>query len=230
MLMFNPDFSGIPDRSILLPEAAFQTVPTAFGIPRANFEETLERNAAETGGARKAAQLLLEQSPAIIYYISVQAQAEAGKDNIAPDDLVGFNDHGGGTESNHRLLVRGQIDGQPADFTLYSPPSDGQPNTEFRHADFASLVYPPAGLAQGLPNELKSAATRKEGGRPYHYLIGDPDARAHFIQHLLDAGFSFNREPYPMEMLFDNTVYTGPKVAWPKEHFQPQIDQLNGSH
>jgi len=179
-----------------------------FGWPEGTLEASLANLASKRAGKgiNGAVSLLLNEAAAVVYHIDIGELAR----KIRADDefaykgvgaLLGFNDHGGGSESGHKILVNdfGTANGQ---FVLYSPPTNHyEPtSTTFYQCDFTFMTSPP--VARSFPkrttsNILKTADAADHWGRNFHefYLVGDQEVPAQFIDKFRDIGFGFSNGP-----------------------------------
>ncbi len=165
--------------------------------------------------------LLMTKSAVALVHVDITKQR---KSYIPDDDRmryedndqpIGFNDHGGGSESRFKILLNGSPEEFDMQYVLYSPPDkEGNPsNIAFHKADFTFLSWEPKGPYKGVghvPNPLKtSGAHSYRGASSYqYYIFGGPDVPRQVYEKFSEAGFGFKLEPYTHDISAPEGVMT----------------------
>jgi hypothetical protein len=232
------------DCSFLIPEpSAREVFDNTDWFPVEATETLLEeqqRNNPSNAGVTEAVRLMLSESAVAIQFVDISAPADWVPHENPPSfkrsTQLGFNDHGGGSESAHRILINRYVEGQePEQYVLFSPPEEtGEPsNLVFHNSDFTFLTLASNGCYPydiHLPNPLKTGgqAGQTYGRNHYNFfLFGGSEVPYEFAQTFVNAGFSFNGEPYDMEK-YDKLKLGRPKMRylWPDGQFAEQIANL----
>ncbi len=189
-------------------------------------------------GVLSAVRLLLQESAVSIAYVNTEEvhTEEIGTDRfdfLKASELLGFNDHGGGSESDYKILL--QDVSQKEQYVLYSPPlTKGlSANLSFRAADFTYLSEIPYGAGYAdVPNPMKTAGQARRFGRSSYtfMLFGTAETPDNFIDTFHRIGFTFHAEPYAEEELATLRVIASNMPssvdAWPGGQFEWQLSQL----
>ena len=240
-------------RPVLISADEISEVPIAQGYKVETLEAAIETKTVDEtyrDGVFEAAELMLRESAVVVQYNDIN---DPGK-SIWEDDpqrfkrsklLLGFNDHGGGSESGFKLLLNSFFDGEePTQHMLFSPPEeDGSTsNLTFRQADFTMPCMEVGRKYTTIPNPLKTSGAALYRGRKFYdfWLIGDDTTPQRFSEAFKDAGFNF--EPTPFELDKDSyrhlrrledkatANFVGPRVMnWPGDQFAIQIEQLRAA-
>lgn len=170
-------------------------------------------------GAFEAAELMLSEPGVVVSFVNATSRGSRIWDDSderykRPECLLGFNDHGGGSESHHKILLN-RFGGRSrsGQYVLWSPPAeDYRPSsTTFYKADFTFLTHEPITVRgkfeKTVPNPLKTlepAATMQRPNSNYNfYLVGNRADRSSLVRAFRAAGFTFL--PRPLDY---NTEYT----------------------
>ena len=204
------------ENPFLVPDSDIQDTRSLQGYPLEVWDELVADRA--TGqpyrhGAFAAAELMLSEPGVEIYFVDAHSRgekvwSESVERDKGPSHLLGFNDHGGGSESAHRILLnrfsgRGDRSGQ---YVLFSPPGETyEPtSTTFYRADYADLTAEPDEADRyetSVPNPLKTLEQAALMERPddnyLFYLVGGRAHRESLVAAFRAAGFTF--APRPME-------------------------------
>jgi hypothetical protein len=192
-------------------------------------------------GILDAARLVLSESAVVIQFIDTSELAEWVPRGYPPSfkakGQIGFNDHGGGSESHFRILLNRHVEGGPVEqYVLYSPPDEySRPSSKtFHRASFTFPADEPAGLEYEtyLPNILKTHAAASRQGRHFHdfFLFGDSSTPILFSQIFERIGFSFNEQPYTHEEMNKLKHISRQnrhlQIKWPGSQFSAEVARI----
>jgi len=219
----------------------------AFGYRTEVFDAAVDQKVnvgAYRNGIYEAVGLILTEAAVAIQFVD---QADPGKPIregeepfIRPRMQLGFNDHGGGSESHFRILLNRPDDESSTQYVLYSPPTeDGLPsNLTFHRSDLGFLTYEPSldyRRPGQVPNALKTGGACSYWGRSNFefYIVGDSTVPAQFANTFERIGFSFVNKPYDRERLVGirrnegnmPSDYPG-RFLWPVNQFREQLAKL----
>jgi hypothetical protein len=239
---------------LLLPDGEIEGTRGPFGYPIETWDAAVEARRSSNDardGVFEAAELMLREAAVAIYFVDIDDPGRAIREGERPlfrggKMMLGFNDHGGGSESRYKILLNCFPDGEdPAQFVLYSPPKeDGSPsNTTFHRADFTYLNFEPGKIARrNVPNVLKTCDEAVKLSREYYqfYVIGRLDIPQRLPGAFAAAGFDFADTPYDDDMLYEyrrlERIHKeklepegryGP--VWPSGQFSAQIKKLRSA-
>ena len=221
---------------------------SVFGFPRDAIWSAAEAKDGARNGVFEAAEIMLREAAVVVQHIDVSDQGhevhiDPGRPYVQPGNIIGFNDHAGGSESSYKLLVNCYFDGEePSQYVLYSPPEeDGSPsNLTFRRSDFTFLDWAAEGTRERhIPNNLKTYSIAHQLGRNFYefYILGDHTVPTQFAEVLKAAGFSFEPEPFEtfgdeirrlhdLEYAYEKDTIEPRALRWPKDQFAGQIALL----
>jgi hypothetical protein len=193
---------------VLLPDGEIEGNGSAFGYPVQAWDDAIEATISNKGlkdGALEAAELMLQEAAVAVFFVNYANPGRPIREGEepsfrGPEMLLGFNDHGGGSESNYKILLNLFSNKVPAQYVLYSPPEkDGSPsNTTFHCADFGLPVLEPQRIVrQNVPNVLKTCDEAMKRRRDYYefYLVGQDDAPQRLVDAFTALGFDFLDTP-----------------------------------
>lgn len=231
-------FAGRP---YLIADSDIPETARAFGYPTEVWDETTQRKLAAgyRHGAFEAAELLLSRPAVEIQFVDANDPGTPlGSSETMPTKrpqvTLGFNDHGGGSESGYKILLnmlRGRDAGQ---YVLVSPPQadSTRSNTTFYRGDFTFPSQAPFGDARqgrpvfhdGVPNPLKTygaASNLGQDGYKY-YLVGQRNYGCTLVAAFRAAGFRFVQRPMDFDTEYMETMGIYPSKsqiytdkAWP---------------
>lgn len=232
-------------RPLLLSRSELSINSDPFESAEASFGDAIRQKTAEgtyRHGVYAAAELLLRESAVAIQYVDV---ADTSTWHTRSGLQLGFNDHGGGSESGFKLLLNRFTDEEAAaQYVLYSPPAadNTASNTVFHRAAFSFLEWEPHGLEypSRVPNPLKTAGACQIRRRSDYdfYLVGGSSVPCQLGAAMEAAGFSFDTTPYDEATL--HALRTDADTArgrlsyrefhnWPGQQFAAQIALLQAA-
>lgn len=197
-------------------------------------------------GVKRAVKLLLTESAVVIKFVNTDVMEPYWEGETprytAPCNLA-FNDHGGGSESQFKILLnRHQPDADPTQQVLYSPPNaDGSAsNTTFHRSSLTFLDREPNGLEyeEAIPNSLKTGDAAQYYGRSEYdfFLFGNSSTPERFSQVFEQIGFKFEDTPYEgIKVVEFNALRDAAHERlsaeeydhWPHDQFARQLAILN---
>ncbi|PJA91166.1 MAG: hypothetical protein CO135_02675 [Candidatus Levybacteria bacterium CG_4_9_14_3_um_filter_35_16] len=196
------------ERSILIPKGEIKEVPNAFGYPIEVWNCTIEKKRGESkdcDGVFLAAELMLGQAAVVVEFVNKDDPGEPIREGEKtfykrPSLLLGFNDRGGGSESDYKILLNCFDEENPGTYVLFSPPNEeGLPsNLTFHLADFTFLTFESSNTRDDIPNSLKTYEVATQMDRSFfeYYLVGNEDTPHRFLEVFKTAGFNFVPEPF----------------------------------
>jgi hypothetical protein len=104
---------------------------------------------------------LLTETSVAIYFVDISKSEESWDSEevrVYPKHaLLAFTDHGGGSESDWKVLINKFDLDVPKQYVLYSPPdAEGRSsNLTFHEAEFSPTMLEPTGTRDFLPNPEK---------------------------------------------------------------------------
>ncbi len=219
--------------------------------------EALSEDPEVPNGIHEAARLLLTQCATVLRIVDMTKPEAGYSDDQTPfyigRTILAFNDHGGGSESDFKILVnRHKEDGGVDQQLLIAPPDEAgiAANLTFHNGDFTFPSWEPRGpkgssltyyTYGNLPNNLKTGGASMAAGRRGNYdyfLFGDPSTPIAFSSLLEQIGFGYVDTPYDDDERWrlktlgdvykaglDN--FTDTRILWPKEgQFAAQLATL----
>lgn len=235
-------------RPILISADEIDGVANAFGYPSEVLDAAIEAKVADRSyrdGVFEAAELILKEAAVVVSFVDKDDRGATIRDDdtqafIRPKQLIGFNDHAGGSESGFKILLNCFFEGEePSQYVLWSPPDeDGSPsNTTFRKVDFTFPSMEADGIERrGVPNPLKTASVALNLGRKFYdfLLIGDESVLQRIPAVFKAIGFSFEPDPFEifseeysdlrrLEGLAEGEARHPRAKHWPKDQFAQQI-------